>query len=237
MASISSMKPMAPPLVPGGLAQRLEVVADLAGRRAVEHGLEAGCRHEQEWHPRLAGHRLSQVGLAGAWRALEQQAAARRAPHLGGKGLVRQEQIQRADDVLFDLVDAPDIVEGYVNLLRAEHQVRGTARPDRGRGEHQPEQQEEQERHEGERVEVGHVRAERVTGQPQQQQQQHRAAHNQPDPGQPAAALPFPGDAHVRAPRPENAEPADQRARVRLGRARGDFVLRSAQVALPGRRC
>ena len=64
-----------------GLAQLLEVVADLAAGRAVVLRLERGRRHEQERHAGLARHRLRHVRLAGAGRTFEQDALARVATH------------------------------------------------------------------------------------------------------------------------------------------------------------
>ena len=78
----------------GHLAQLLEVRADLARGRAVVHRLERRGGHEEERHAGLARHGLGQVGLAGARRALEQDAAARRAAHVVGERLVGEEEVE-----------------------------------------------------------------------------------------------------------------------------------------------
>ena len=87
-------------LFAGGLAQRLEVVADLAAGLAVVHRLERGRRHEQERHAGLARHGLGHVGLAGAGRTLEQDRLARVAAHLLAERLVAEEQVERLDDLV-----------------------------------------------------------------------------------------------------------------------------------------
>ena len=94
------------------VAQRLEVAADLAGGGAVHHRLERGRGDEQERDVGLGGHGPGEVGLAGAGRAFEEQAAARPAAHLVGVLAVGQEEVQRAHDFLADAVDADDVSRG-----------------------------------------------------------------------------------------------------------------------------
>ena len=82
IASISSMKPIAPPSAIAILRSVLKYAADLAGRRAVVHRLERRTGDEQEGHSRFRRHRFGGVGLARARQALEEQAAARCAAHV-----------------------------------------------------------------------------------------------------------------------------------------------------------
>ncbi len=72
MASNSSMNPMAPALGAGGLAQRLEVRADLLVGLPVVHRLEGAGGHEEERHAGLGRHGLREVRLARAGMSLEQ---------------------------------------------------------------------------------------------------------------------------------------------------------------------
>ena len=67
----------------------------------------------------FSGHRLRSVGLASAWQAFEQQAAAGRTTHLRGERLVREEEVDRTNHFFLDGLDADDVTEPYVDLLRA----------------------------------------------------------------------------------------------------------------------
>ena len=102
-----------------GLAQLLEVVADLAAGRAVVLRLERGRRHEQERHAGLVRHRLGHVRLAGAGRAFEQHALARVAAHHVAERLVAEEQVERLDDLVLDRAEADDVVERDVEISLA----------------------------------------------------------------------------------------------------------------------
>ena len=98
--------------------------------------------------------------------ALEEQAAARRAAHLAGEGLVREEEVQRADHVLLDRVDADDVVEPDLDLLRPVHHVRRPAGEHELAEEHDDQQQEEQRRDQQQRVDRRQVeQVERVAAQ------------------------------------------------------------------------
>jgi hypothetical protein len=183
-----------PALLPGGLAQRLEVGADLAGRRAVVHRLERRRRHEEERHPGLASHGLGDVGLAGARSAFEEQSAPGAAAHLVGERLVGQEEVERPDHVLLDRVDALDVVEGHVDLLGPVGHVRRAARHDRGADEHDDEGDEEDHRRELERVDRRHVEVEHVQrlavgDAPEQVGQRQRQQDGHPPEPTPAHAL------------------------------------------------
>ena len=107
-----------------GLAQLLEVVADLAAGLAVVHRLERGGRHEQVGHARFPGHRLRHVGLAGAGRPFEQDRLTRVAPHVLAERLVPEEEVERVHDLLADGPDADDVVHRDVDLARVVTDVR-----------------------------------------------------------------------------------------------------------------
>ena len=94
-----------------GLAQRLEVVADLAAGLAVVHRLERGRRDEEVRHARFSRHGLRHVGLAGAGRPFEQDRLARVAAHLLAERLVREEQVERLDDLVLHRTEPDDVVE------------------------------------------------------------------------------------------------------------------------------
>ena len=139
MASISSMKPMAPPSRRAA-ARSARKYADLAVGLAVVHRLEGRRRDEQEGHARLARHGLGHVGLAGARRPLEQHTAARGGAQLLANGVVREEQVQRADDLFAHDIATDDVVQPGLDVVGAVEHVRRTAR-----GPHRHEQHERQE--------------------------------------------------------------------------------------------
>ena len=187
-------------LLARGLAQRLEVGADLARRGAVVHGLEARGRHEEERHAGLGGHRLGQVGLAGSGRALEEQAASRRAAHLGAEGAVGQEEVQRADDVGLHQVDALDVCQRDVDLLGAVRDVRRAARDQRhpeGRDDHDAEEHADDQQERVDRGQRQLRQVDRTAVDDPPPHPDHRDRHQEPDPGEPVSACPLPGCTHV----------------------------------------
>ena len=116
-----------PALGAGGLAQRGEVAADLAGGRAVVHGLERRRGHEEERHAGLAGHRLGGVRLARAGGALEQDAAARGAAQVLAEGPAGEEQVEGALHLGADRAEALDVVEARRRSPRAGRSRAGCA--------------------------------------------------------------------------------------------------------------
>ena len=119
-------------LLARGLAQRLEVRADLARGGAVVHRLERGRRDEEERHAGLARHRLGEVGLAGAGLALEEQAAARRCrPSRAAKVLWARNRLSERTTSSFTVSMPDDVVERDVDLLGAVGHVRRAAGADR----------------------------------------------------------------------------------------------------------
>jgi hypothetical protein len=162
----------------GRLAQRPEVVAHLACGGTLQPGLERGRRGEQERHAGLRRERLGGVRLAGARTTLEEQAAPRPAAHLALEAAVRQEQLERLHDLVLDDVDADDVGEPGVDLLRPDHLVRRPARDDELAGEHHDEGAEEDRRHQHHRVDVRHVeQVQRVADEdPVPEVRHHRAA-------------------------------------------------------------
>jgi hypothetical protein len=112
-----------PAFGPGRPAQGLEEGADLAGRHAVPHRLEAGRRHEQERHPGVAGHGLGHVGLAGAGLALEQDPPPRVAAEAVLEDGVAEEQVEGLGDLVAQRAQAPDVVQADVDLLGPPGQV------------------------------------------------------------------------------------------------------------------
>jgi len=94
------------------------------------------------------------VGLAGTRRPLEQQTAPGRATHLFGEGLVRQEQVQRPDDVVLHGVDAHDIVEAGRDLVGPVDHVRRAPGHELLADDHADHQGEEAEHDGQERVDV-----------------------------------------------------------------------------------
>ena len=126
-------------LVAGRLAQRLEERADLLVRLPVVHRLELAGRHEQERHAGLGGHRLGEVGLAGAGQTLEQHAAAGVAAHLPLERLRREEQVHAVDRFALGLVGADDVVEADVRVGRAQQRVRRPPRREERDEDHRAE--------------------------------------------------------------------------------------------------
>ena len=113
-----------PTLVTGRLAKRLEERTDLLVRLAVVHRLELACRHEQERHTGFGGHRLRQVRLARAGRALEQHATAGVATHLALERLRCEEQVHAVDRLALGLIGADDVIETDVRIGRPQQRVR-----------------------------------------------------------------------------------------------------------------
>ena len=111
------------------LAQRAEVRADLAGGGALEAGVEGRAGREQERHVGLGRERLRRVRLAGARRALEQDAATGLAAQVLGEVTVGQEQVERVHDLVADGVDPDDVGQSDVQLLGPVDHVR-RAHPD-----------------------------------------------------------------------------------------------------------
>ena len=107
----------------GNLPQLLEVRADLAGGRAVVHGLKRGGRDKEEGHTRLARHGLGKEGLTRSRRAFEEQAAPRGSAHLRCESLVGKEEVKRAHNIFLHRIDSLDIIQASGDLLRAVHDV------------------------------------------------------------------------------------------------------------------
>ena len=94
----------------------LKHVADPRRADAHEHLHEVGPRETEERHPRLAGNRLAQQGLARA-RRTNQQHALRNPPaqHLVLFGLL--EEVDDLAELFHRLVDAGDFVESHSGIL------------------------------------------------------------------------------------------------------------------------
>ncbi len=135
-------------LLAGVLAQLLEEGADLAVRLSVVHGLEGRSGHEQEGDVGLLGHGLGHEGLAGARRPLEQDTAPGRATHGVVEGLVGEEEIDGADHLGLDGVDAHQVLQADCRLARPDEDVRRAAGPEEGRSHDRSEHQHDE--HEGE---------------------------------------------------------------------------------------
>ena len=192
-------------LAPRRLAQRLEVGADLAGGGAVVHRLERGGRDEQERHAGLPRHRLGQVGLSRARRAFEEQPAARGSAHLPAENLVGEEEVDRADHVLLDALDADDVIDADVDLLGAIQHVRRAAGAHRGAEGHREHHREEHD--DGDEEGVHGRQADphhRVAGEDAEPQVGRRAAEHQGHDAQPAQPGLFACPADVRGTRVEH---------------------------------
>ena len=164
IASISSMKPIAPPSLRAVLRSALKYWRIFFAVAPWNMDWNDVALDEQERHAGLGGHRLGGVRLAGARTTLEEQAAARAAAHLAGEGAVREEEVQRADDLLLDDVDADDVLEPGVDLLGPGH-VRRPAGEDELPEEEHDQQREEQGRDQQQRVDARQVEeVERVAG-------------------------------------------------------------------------
>ena len=133
-------------LAAGRRAEGLEVRADLAVGLPVVHGLEGRRGHEEERNARLLRHGLGDVGLAGPGWPLEQHGAPRRPAHPVPERLVRQEEVERLHDLLHDHRHALHVVEGDVDVLGAEHHVRGPAGAEQWDEQGTPEQGDEGQR-------------------------------------------------------------------------------------------
>ena len=110
-------------LPPGGLAKLLEELADANVRHAEEHVLELRGGREQERNARLLGHRFGQVGLAGSGWALEEDAPPWVASQPLAERLVREEDVERAHDVVDLTVQSDDLVQSDLDLLRTDQSV------------------------------------------------------------------------------------------------------------------
>jgi hypothetical protein len=151
----------------------------------------------------VVGHRLGHVGLAGARRALEQDAAARVAAEPVLEGRVAEEEVQRLDDLVADLAQALDVVEADVDLLRSVQQVRRASLAEHGqqhgRADHHDHQHHRQPEH-GVRAEAQPTeRVQRAAGQPPPPGQPADDRERDRQPRQPplAAALARPADVQV----------------------------------------
>ena len=199
-ASNSSMKPTAPPCLRAAFRRVPEVAAHLARRGSLETGLERRGGGEQERHAGLGGQRLRGVGLAGAGTALEEQAATRPATHLAGEAAVRQEQLQRLDDLVLDDVDAHDVGEPGVDLLRPDHLVRRPTGEEELPAQDEDQRGEEEHRHRDERVEVRQPeQVEGLTHTDPVPEVRHDRAAPEDEPQQPGPAQLLAGPADVSA--------------------------------------
>ena len=144
-------------LLAGDLAQVLEERADPIRRHALPHRLERRSGDEQERDPRLLRHGLREVGLAGAGRAFEQDASARRAAQLVAEGGVAQEHVERTHDLVDLGVQPLDVGEAGFDLLGVDRDVWGPAVEQRHR-HHQQDRDQDQEREEQDHP-VGRQRA------------------------------------------------------------------------------
>ena len=125
----------------GLLAEGLEEGADLAGGGPVPHRLEGGRRDEQERHPRLLGHGLRHVRLAGAGWPLEQHPTAGTAPHANPVGLVVGEHLEGVADLVRHLAEADHVIEGDVDVLGRDDRVRRPSVAEHRQQDDRPQQQ------------------------------------------------------------------------------------------------
>ena len=109
---------------PGGLAEGLEERPDLAAGHSVPHALERRGGDEEVGDACLFGHRLGDVGLAGAGRALKQDAAARAATQLARELAVVEEDLEGVAHLSEHAAETLDVVEADVDLLGHEDRVR-----------------------------------------------------------------------------------------------------------------
>ena len=144
MASISSMKPMAPPSRRAYLRSALKYGPDLAVGLAVEHGLEGRRRDEEERHAGLGGHGFGHVGLARSRGTLEEDGPARRATHLLGEAPVGRKRLRVLMTSSTRPSGATDIVEAHGHLVRAEEDVGGAPGAQQGNHHDQTEHDDEQ---------------------------------------------------------------------------------------------
>ena len=133
------------PFLARRLPQSLEERTDPGRRHPEPHRLQGGRRDEQERHAGLLGHRLGQVRLAGAGRSLEQHAAPRRAAELVAERRVPEEHVERPQHLVDLPVEALDLGEAELHLLRVDRDVRRLAVHQR----HQDHQQDREHQDEG----------------------------------------------------------------------------------------
>jgi len=152
-------------LGPGGLAQGLEVGADLPVGLAVVHRLEGRRRDEQERHLGLPGHGPGHVGLARPRRALEKDGPAGGATHALLEGLVGQEEVEALHHLVDDDRHPLDVGQRRLDLTRpVQHVGRAPGAEERqqdGGAEHDHQQQQRHRLGDG-RVEVRAGREGRV---------------------------------------------------------------------------
>ena len=136
-------------LLPGRLAQGLEVGADLAVGLAVVHRLEGRRRHEQERHLGLPGHGLGHVGLARPRRPLEEDGPAGGAAHPLLERLVGQEQVEALHDLLDDDRHPLHVGQRRLDLARPVQHVGGPAGPEQRQQDGRPEDHHEDQQRQG----------------------------------------------------------------------------------------
>jgi hypothetical protein len=113
---------------------------------------------------------------------------------------VRQEQLQRLHDLVLDDVDADDVGEPDVDLLRPDHLVRRAAGEDELSGQQEDQREEEQRREQHQRVDARqpeHV--DRVAGEDAVPEPGGRDADQHDDAQQPGPAHLLTAAAHVGA--------------------------------------
>ena len=217
-----------------GLAQRLEVVADLAAGLAVVHRLERGRRDEEVRDARFLRHRLRHVGLAGSRRTFEQDRLARVAAHRLAERLVREEQVERLDDLFFHRSESDDVVERDIDLTRGVAHVRRTPRTEQRHDEDDADEQDREDRQQHLQVGLAEVRPREHRGmtredapvEPREQRQHPR--EQLPQPSLPRAFA-HPGDVDRRAP--QHGLVAD-RAEVQRRRCREDRRGRTRRTGI-----
>jgi hypothetical protein len=136
-------------------AALLEQLAHLQVPDSHEHVREAGPRGEQERHAGGSGDRLGHQRLAGAGRALEQDAVGRVPAHL----LEVLEALEDPQHLLGRLDGrrlTPHVVEGRVVLVGVDHVVVAARQEPEQRSELQDDEEDQDQRLEHERSELRH---------------------------------------------------------------------------------
>ena len=142
------MNPIAPPSLRGGFSQRFEEGPDPEGGHPEEHAVERRGGNEKERNAGFGSHRLRHVGLSGSGFAFEQDPSSGIPSQVVAKGLVREEDLQRAGYLLEEDVDPADVGESDPDLLGAEPDMRRTPVDNEGAQNPEPDHEDHGDREE-----------------------------------------------------------------------------------------
>ena len=133
IASISSMKPIAPPSLRAAFRRALkkERIRDAVPPNHIDCVADADMNRNGT--PACLAIAFARYVLPVPGWSLEEDAAPRRAAELLAERRVAQEHVERAQDLIDLRVETADLGEPHLDLLRVDHQMRRAAREHRHR--------------------------------------------------------------------------------------------------------